>query len=173
MPAPLARCLLALCLLLTADATGARELHASEDSLLAAELIGVEALPGTDLALIVLGVAGRQLPMFTGLSEASAILRARDGLYPDRPQTHELLDSSLREAGWRAQRVMVDLLDEEGNFHAVIELVDEGGRKRRLDSRPSDAIALALRAGARLYVARDVLDSAAEEAAPAAPQIST
>ena len=160
------------CLLPAAAGATERVLHAPENSLLAAELLGVEPLPGTDLALIALAVAGKQLSMFTGLNEAAAILRAQSNQRPERPQTHELLESALRSAGWQVKRVVVDRLDASGNFHAAIELVDEAGEIRWLDCRPSDGIALALRAAARLYVAETVLKSAGGPE-PAAPQIST
>lgn len=175
MPRPMILCLAALlaCCLPATVPAAERPLHAEESTLLAADLLAVEGVPGSDLALLVLAAAGRQVGMFTGRNEAAAILRARDGVTPDRPQTHELLVSSFALAGWTVKRVVVDRLDAEGNFHAAIEFEDRGSRIRRLDSRPSDAIAVALRAGARLYLAREVVEQAGQEARPAAPQIST
>jgi bifunctional DNase/RNase len=178
MSRPLLGCLLLAALALAAGCRPAvaqetRQLHAPADRLLAAELLGVEAVPGTDLALIVIAAGGRQLPMFTGLAEASAILRARDQRRPPRPHTHELLDQALRSAGLKVNRLVVDRLDEAGNFHAAIELLDASGASRWLDCRPSDGIALALRSAARLYVAEEVLEQASQEAAPSTPPIST
>lgn len=168
-------CLLLLaCLASAAAAAPQRELHAPADSLHTAELLALERLPGTDLALIMLAADGRQLSMFTGLNEAAAILRAREGERPARPQTHELLESALQSAGLEVRRVVVDRLDDAGNFHAAIELTDSAGASRWLDARPSDAIALALRAKAPLFVADQVLERAADDAAnPARPALST
>lgn len=149
----------------------ARSLHAPEEDLVAGELLGVQPLPGTDLALIALAADGRQLVMFTGLGEAAAILRARSGALPDRPQTHELLHDALQSSGLTVKRLVVDRLDAAGNYHAALELVDREGRSRYLDARPSDGIALALRFSAPLWVARAVLDAAAQESADGKPTI--
>lgn len=170
------RLLLALLLLLAPallTPLAARSLHAPEESLAAGELLGVQALPGSDLALIALAADGRQLVMFTGLGEASAILRARAGTTPERPQTHELLHEALQSAGLSVKRLVVDRLDADGNYHAALELVDREGRSRYLDARPSDGIALALRFSAPLFVAREVLDAAAQDSGDGKPPIST
>lgn len=151
----------------------ARQLHAPETALRKAGLLGVRALPGTELALILLAADGRQLPMFTGLTEAAAILRAGSGDQPPRPQTHELLLATLQLAGLQPKRLVVDRLDDEGNFHAALELVDAGGKLTWMDCRPSDGIALALRAGATLWVAQDVLEQGAGDDPAGPPPLRT
>lgn len=170
-------CLLILVLLASfagpAPAAEERKLHAPEDQLVKTELLGVQALPGTDLAVILLAADGRQLPMFTGLTEAAAILRAGSGDQPNRPQTHELLRAALALAALSPKRLVVDRLDAEGNFHAALELADAKGKLRWMDCRPSDGIALALSAGATLWVAREVLSSGAEDSDTRPPPIST
>jgi bifunctional DNase/RNase len=100
----------------------------------------------------------RVLPIFVGGTEALSIdLRMRKQKY-QRPLTHDLLDSVLRELGGKLVRVQVDELREEVFIGSVF--IETGGRTVRIDARPSDAIALALGAGVPILVARKVLDAA-------------
>lgn len=148
-------CLLMLALLGTH--AEARELAAAEDSLKPAEVLGVEPLPIGDMAAIVLKVGDDTLPVFTGLYEGAAIERARRGVAPPRPQTHELFADVLARQGLELHRVVIDELRDDGNFMAVLELRRRGEAITRIDSRPSDAIALALRLGAPIVVAEQVV----------------
>lgn len=138
----------------------ARELAAAEDSLKPAEVLGVEPLPMGDMAAIVLKVGEESLPVFTGIYEGAAIERARRGVAPPRPQTHELFADVLARQGLQLKRVVIDELRDDGNFMAVIELQRRGEPLTRIDARPSDAIALALRLGAPIVVAEQVVDKA-------------
>jgi bifunctional DNase/RNase len=104
----------------------------------------------------------RFLPIWIGPWEANAIAMKLQGLTPERPLTHDLfavvleeLDATIREV------VIADLADE--TFHARIVL-DAGGRVVEVDSRPSDALALAVRAGVRIFAAESVLERAGVEA---------
>jgi bifunctional DNase/RNase len=84
------------------------------------------------------------------------------GLTPERPLTHDLFAGVLEELGATVREVVIaDLADE--TFHARI-LIDAGGRLHEIDSRPSDALALAVRTGVRIYAAEAVLDRAGVEA---------
>lgn len=98
------------------------------------------------------------LPIWIGAMEAMAISLALNQVSFPRPMTHDLLLSSIRALGGAVLRVEVTSI-EEGTFFAEI-VVDQGGELRRIDSRPSDAIALAVRAEAPVFVARAVLDEA-------------
>ena len=103
----------------------------------------------------------RFLPIWIGPWEANAIAMRLQGVTPERPLTHDLFAGVLEELGATIREVVIaDLADE--TFHARI-LIDAGGRLHEIDSRPSDALALAVRAGVRIYAAESVLDRAAVE----------
>jgi bifunctional DNase/RNase len=104
----------------------------------------------------------RFLPIWIGPWEANAIAMRLQGLTPERPLTHDLLAAVLEELGATVREVVIaDLADE--TFHARI-LLDAAGGLHEIDSRPSDALALAVRTGVRIYAAESVLDRAGVEA---------
>lgn len=104
----------------------------------------------------------RFLPIWIGPWEANAIAMKLQGLTPERPLTHDLFAGVLEELGASIREVVIaDLADE--TFHARI-LLEAGGRIHEVDSRPSDALALAVRTGVRIYAAEDVLERAGVEA---------
>jgi hypothetical protein len=98
------------------------------------------------------------LPIWIGAFEANAIALAVEGVRTPRPLTHDLLRATLETLGGRLERVEIHRLSE-GVFYARLLLLTDG-RLVEVDSRPSDAIALALRADAPIWVARTVLDAA-------------
>jgi bifunctional DNase/RNase len=100
----------------------------------------------------------RYLPIWIGPWEASAIAMRLQGLTPERPLTHDLFASALDELGVRIHQVIISDLAEE-TFHARLFL-EQNGHTLEIDSRPSDALALAVRAGVRIYAAESVLESA-------------
>jgi bifunctional DNase/RNase len=101
----------------------------------------------------------RYLPIWIGPWEASAIAMKLQGLTPDRPLTHDLFASALGELDARVDRVVISALAEE-TFHARLFL-EQGGRTVEVDARPSDALALAVRAGGRIFASEAVLEQAA------------
>ena len=104
----------------------------------------------------------RYLPIWIGPWEASAIAMRLQGLTPERPLTHDLFASTLGELGARIDQVVItDLADE--TFHARL-FVEASGRTVELDSRPSDALALAVRANVPIYAAEGVMDRAGLDA---------
>jgi len=120
------------------------------------EGVRVQALTGTHVLLLKDAEEERYLPIPIGPNEANAISYHLQGVVPERPLTHDLavriisaLAASLREVR------IVDIVDE--TFRARLLLVVPGGDERELDARPSDAIALALRADAPIYIDRDLL----------------
>jgi hypothetical protein len=100
----------------------------------------------------------RYLPIWIGPWEASAIASSLQGLTPERPLTHDLFASTLEELGVRVDRVVIAELAEE-TFHARLQLAWLE-RMIEIDARPSDALALAVRTGAPVFAAQDVLDRA-------------
>jgi bifunctional DNase/RNase len=100
----------------------------------------------------------RYLPIWIGPWEASAIAMKLQGLTPERPLTHDLFAATLEELGIRIDRVVISTLAEE-TYHARLFL-QQDGKTVEVDSRPSDALALAVRSGVRIFAAEAVLDQA-------------
>jgi uncharacterized protein len=96
------------------------------------------------------------LPIWVGAYEANAIALEIEKIAPQRPMTHDLLRNLIVEMGAKVERVVVTDL-RENTFFAVIEMKNQSGESIQLDSRPSDAIALALRADCPIYVNEDVI----------------
>jgi bifunctional DNase/RNase len=101
----------------------------------------------------------RYLPIWIGPWEASAIAMKLQGQAPDRPLTHDLFAAALEGLGARVDRVIISSLAEE-TFHARL-LLEQDGRTVEIDARPSDSLALAVRAGGRIFVVESVLEQAA------------
>jgi uncharacterized protein len=98
------------------------------------------------------------LPIWVGAYEANAIALEIEKIAPPRPMTHDLLRNLIVELGLKVERVVVTSL-RENTFYAVIELTADDGELMRLDSRPSDAIALALRADCPIFVDVEVIQA--------------
>jgi bifunctional DNase/RNase len=104
----------------------------------------------------------RVLPIWIGSGEANAILTKLKGSDPPRPMTHDLLQSLVDLVGASVLRVAVTEL-RDNTYYAMITL-RINGEDVELDSRPSDAIALAVRADAPIFAAEDVIEESAVEA---------
>jgi len=96
------------------------------------------------------------LPIWVGAYEANAIALEIEKIAPPRPMTHDLLRNLITELGVQVERVVVTSL-RDNTFFAVIEMRNSDGERMVLDSRPSDAIALALRADCPIYVDMEVI----------------
>ncbi len=97
----------------------------------------------------------RALPIWIGMYEANAIATSLAGLEPPRPMTHDLLHNILDQSGFTVSRVLIsDIRDT--TFFAVIFLSAKTG-EMEIDSRPSDAVALAVRTGAPIFVREEVM----------------
>jgi len=97
------------------------------------------------------------LPIWIGLLEATAIATELEGIQMARPMTHDLLRNLIGELGATVESIEISDL-RENTYYAVINL-RIGGAARAIDSRPSDAISLALRFKSPIYVARRVLEA--------------
>ena len=116
--------------------------------------------PSSNVPIVILRDTENQLllPIWIGLFEANAIALKLEGVETPRPMTHDLLARALDLLGATVERVLIrDLL--ESTYYATIDLATKDGRTT-LDARPSDAIALALRTGAEIFVHRSVLEKA-------------
>jgi hypothetical protein len=102
--------------------------------------------------------AGRYLPIWIGAAEADAIAVKLQGVSVPRPLTHDLLSSVIDSLGATLDSVIVSDLKSDTFYAKIILSVD--GEQIEIDSRPSDALALAVRANAPIYVEEAVLDKA-------------
>ncbi len=96
------------------------------------------------------------LPIVIGLAEASAIKLKISGFEPARPLTHDLLLTTIKYLEANIEKIIIDKL-EESTFHAKIVLKSSSGKERIIDARPSDSIALAVRAHAPIFVVDEIL----------------
>lgn len=101
----------------------------------------------------------RYLPIWIGANEATAIATAMEGVHPPRPLTHDLMRSVIDAVGALAVQVVITEM-RDSVFFADLTL-DVSGKQVKVSSRPSDAIALAVRTGTPVYAAATVLDEAA------------
>jgi uncharacterized protein len=116
--------------------------------------------PFTNMPLLVLkGSEGQTLPLWVGTKEATAIAAELEAIPLDRPMTHDLLKTILGLCEVTVDRVEVHDL-RGGTFFATLFLNKADGSRFTVDARPSDAIALALRTRAPIFVAKKVVDKA-------------
>lgn len=128
-------------------------------------MLGVRVEMPTNQPIVLLRErdGDRYLPIWIGAAEATAIAYAQQGVVPPRPLTHDLLRNVIDELGHTLTRVRIVAL-KDGVFHAVLDL--DGGAQAGgtdIESRSSDAIALALRAGAEIVAEEELLDEAGIE----------
>jgi bifunctional DNase/RNase len=116
--------------------------------------------PITNMPIIILRdpTSSAVLPIWVGIFEANAIALQIEKIATPRPMTHDLLRSILTGLNTTVQKVVITDL-KENTFFALIHL-DHKGQTLQVDSRPSDAIALALRTGSPIFVTNTVIDKA-------------
>jgi bifunctional DNase/RNase len=122
------------------------------------DILGLSTNPasGGAYALILKEVGGnRRLPIIIGASEAQSIALEMEGIKPPRPLTHDLMKNIIGAFGAELTEITIDEL-RDGTFYAKLSIDSQ-----LIDSRPSDAIALAVRYGVQIYVASSVMDEAA------------
>ncbi len=123
------------------------------------ESVRVHVISTTHVVILRELETERYLPIWIGPWEANAIAMKLQGLSPERPLTHDLLTAVLEELGATLREILIaDLADE--TFHARLLLETADGRTVEVDCRPSDAIALAVRTGVRIFAAESVLERA-------------
>ena len=121
---------------------------------------GLSVDPITNMPIIVLREmeGDRVLPIWVGVFEANAIALQIESVATPRPMTHDLLKSVIDELGGSLERIVVSEL-KDNTFYATLRLRSQQGALT-VDARPSDAIALALRSGARIFVEEAVIQNA-------------
>lgn len=125
------------------------------------ELVAVRLeLPSNTPVVVLRELLGRQrtLSIFIGGPEAAAIAFAMEGVDTPRPMTHDLLMDVVHELGFNLERVEITEL-RDTTYFADLHLVDAAGQ-REVSARPSDAVALAVRAGCPIFCAEEVMDVA-------------
>lgn len=134
------------------------------DEPVALELVGVRIeLPTNQPIVLLREVAGtRYLPIWIGAVEATAIAFALEGVEPDRPLTHDLLQLITDSLDVTVRQVTVTEL-KDGIFYADLVLTPPGGEDVIVSARPSDAIALAARTKAPLFASAEVLEEVGVE----------
>jgi bifunctional DNase/RNase len=117
------------------------------------------SLKGPERAVLLKEVEeDRQLPIFIHATEAEAIAAELEGYHPPRPLTHDLLKNCIAALGGELQYILVSDL-RDNIFFAVLHVLQDG-REIDIDARPSDSIALAVRARVPIFVAESVMEAA-------------
>jgi len=136
--------------------------HAKEDGAVTIEMKikGLMIDPVTQMPIVLLRDPKSEavLPIWVGLSEANAIALQIENISTPRPMTHDLLKSVLVNLDAVVEKIVITEL-KDNTFYALIHLTRDG-KSIQIDSRPSDAIALALRANAPIFVEEEVISKA-------------
>ncbi len=127
--------------------------------------IALDARSGQPIVVLNDQTKRRALPIWIGMAEASAISRALDNYKPERPMTHDLLLNVITSLGYKVKQVEINELSSNTYFATIQLQLNEPGTPpstaietlKPIDSRPSDAIALALRAKAPIFVSAQVV----------------
>lgn len=126
------------------------------------EILGLSSSPSTGgaYAILLREIDGnKRLPIIIGAFEAQAIALEIEGIKPPRPLTHDLLKQLTDSLGATVIEIIIDELRDNTFFAKII--LEVSGFSQEIDARPSDAIALAVRAQAPIYVSSSVMESAA------------
>ena len=115
--------------------------------------------PGNYALILEDSDSKRRIPLIIGPAEAQAIAMSMEKMMPVRPMTHDLFHQTLDRLQTRLTEVLIDRIDDDAIFFARITLSGPLG-EQQLDARPSDAIALAVRAGCPVRVTPAVLEAA-------------
>ena len=135
------------------------------------ELVGIELERPPNIPCLVLREtdgAGRILPIFIGGPEATAIAFALEEVETPRPMTHDLMKDLLDELGAQVERIVVTELRDSTFFAEIVLRV--AGEVHTVSARPSDAVALAVRAGAPVFAEEGVLEVAGRAAGEDVPE---
>lgn len=122
------------------------------------ELFKIKIDEKRDIQTIILKEkeGNRLLSIGIGIPEVNAIKMKISGITPPRPLTHDLLRNTIQELGAELEKVVIDRL-EFNTFYAKLILKLDHKEVKEIDARPSDSIALALRAGVPIFVSGEVL----------------
>ena len=135
---------------------------ASKNGLVEMEVskIRIDERRGEQVIVLKECAGNRLLPIIIGISEVTAIKMKISGIQPPRPLTHDLLRTTITQLGAKLVRIVISKL-EFNTFFAKLVIQTKEGAYEEVDARPSDSIALALRAESPIFVAEDVLNQVA------------
>lgn len=124
------------------------------------KVAGIALDAATRSPIVLLKDAGdrRALPIYIGQDQAKAIISALENQAPPRPLTHDLINNILEAWDLSLDKVIIHSL-QDNTFYAVL-IVKQGEVKKEIDARPSDAIAIALRTNAPIWVMEEVIADA-------------
>ncbi len=122
------------------------------------EVAGVTVDPTTKAPILILRdeEQGRTVPIWIGIFEATSILSRLEGVTPPRPMTHDLLKNVIESLGGHLEKVIIH--DLRNNTYIAKLVIEFGERLVEVDSRPSDAIALALRMNSPVYMEEEIIE---------------
>lgn len=120
--------------------------------------IAIDAMTRSPIVLLKDAAERRALPIYIGQDQARAILGALEKQIPPRPLTHDLMANMLEAWDMELDRVIIHSL-QDNTFYALM-IVRQGDVKKEIDARPSDAIAIALRTNAPIWVMEEVIADA-------------
>jgi len=120
--------------------------------------IALDAVTRSPIVLLKDGTDRRALPIYIGQDQARAIIGALERQKPPRPLTHDLFVNILEMWEMNLERIIINSL-QDNTFYAVL-CVKQGEKKKEIDCRPSDAIAIALRTGSPIWVMEEVVADA-------------
>ncbi len=125
------------------------------------EVVGVRIeMPSNQPIVLLKEISGsRYLPIWVGTAEATAIAFSQQGMIPQRPLTHDLLVNILENQKIKLRSVHLTEL-RDGVFYSDLILVDEQGGEEKISSRPSDALAMAVRVDAPILARTELFDAA-------------
>ncbi len=131
--------------------------------LIEVKVAGLALDPNSNMPMVLLADPEKKktLPIWIGIFEASAIATQLEGIRLARPMTHDLVRNVVQTMGGKLLRVEIHDL-KENTFYAALVVQGAQGDEWRVDARPSDAIAVALRFGASIMVESRLLDEAPE-----------
>jgi bifunctional DNase/RNase len=133
--------------------------HLDPDALIELNVMGIALDTRTGTPIVVLQDVDkrRALPIWIGTAEASAIIRQLEGIESSRPMTHDLMHQLVKQLGYQLVRVEINHMEEDTYYATLIVQNKETDVVIELDSRPSDAVALALRMKKKIYAAPSVM----------------
>jgi len=128
--------------------------------------LAVDANTRAPVVILMDATETRFLPIWIGVFEADAILIALEEFKVARPATHDLMKTLVQTLNAELVRVVVHSLEDTTFFANLVLRRDGSGEEIEVDARPSDSIALALRLGAPIFVAEDILARSAVQDKP-------
>jgi uncharacterized protein len=120
--------------------------------------IALDAVSRSPIILLKDASDRRALPIYIGQDQAKAIINALEKQAPPRPFTHDLIINLLENCHVSIEKILINAL-QDNTFYAVI-VIEQNGIQKEIDARPSDAIALAVRAKAPIWVMEEVIADA-------------